>query len=69
MDTEELVRSWKDPRVRQNRAAGHPAGEIKLGGGGALGRRSGLLAGAISTAGDLWAEADNTIITSCTVPE
>ena len=44
MDTEELVRRWKQPSARRGEAIDHPSGEITLGSGGTLARRVGLLA-------------------------
>ncbi len=44
MDTEELVRRWKQPGARRGEAVDHPSGEITLRSGGALARRVGLLA-------------------------
>jgi hypothetical protein len=43
MNTTDLVQLWKQPAGRQGAAADHPAGEIRLRGGGGLGRRAQLL--------------------------
>jgi hypothetical protein len=45
MDTQELVRQWKQPNARRDGAlVDHPSGGIVLRSGGGLARRAGLLA-------------------------
>ncbi|MFJ7148964.1 hypothetical protein ACIQVT_12305 [Streptomyces sp. NPDC100445] len=44
MNVEELVRSWKQPKARGDRAADHPSGQIALRPGGGA-HRSRLLSG------------------------
>ncbi|MGC5345440.1 hypothetical protein ACPXCE_18400 [Streptomyces sp. DT24] len=51
MDNNELVRDWKQSGPRPAAVADHPAGEVLLGAGGALGRRSRLLGGGDRIAG------------------
>ncbi|CAL9335965.1 hypothetical protein [Streptomyces sp. enrichment culture] len=43
MNTDDLVRLWKQPTTRHDAATDHPAGEIRLRSGGGLGRRSRML--------------------------
>ncbi|GAA1259625.1 hypothetical protein GCM10009665_57100 [Kitasatospora nipponensis] len=51
MSDEALVRSWKDPQNRDGACAFHPAGEIRLGTGSAVGRRARLLSGLVGQGG------------------
>jgi hypothetical protein len=44
LDSDDLVRQWKQPGARQGHAAEHPSGEIVLRADGGLGRRAALLA-------------------------
>ncbi|MFF4653549.1 hypothetical protein [Streptomyces sp. NPDC001380] len=53
MNTEELVRNWKQPQSRRGAAADHPSGEIALRTDGSLARRGRLLGEIVNLTGTL----------------
>ena len=46
MTDEALINNWKDPLAREGAVECHPAGDIRVSGSSAAGRRARLLSGA-----------------------